>query len=182
MADVLQPLTACLKRGAKLERNEQTLRAFQQIKQMMTEAPVLAIFRSDAQHIIECDSSNYACGACLKQIADDDGREQVVAYASKTLSDAQRRYCVTKKELYAIIFALSRWRHYLVGRKVIVRTDHNCLRYLLSGKCLTDQLARYLDFIADYDLIIEYSSPRCSRQWRVAKAGCSRALSCLARL
>jgi hypothetical protein len=58
---------------------------------------VLAIFRSDAQHIIECDSSNYACGACLKQIADDDGREQVVAYASKTLSDAQRRYCVTKK-------------------------------------------------------------------------------------
>jgi hypothetical protein len=142
-----------------LEKNELTLRAFEQVKQLMSSPPVLTMFNAEAAHVVECDASDLAVGTCLKQ-TNKDGTESVVAYASKALSDAQRRWCTTRKELYAVLFALSRWRHYLVGRKVTVRTDHNCLQYLLKGKNLTNQLARYLDFIADYDLTIEYKPGR----------------------
>lgn len=72
------------------------------------------------------------------------------------LGDAQRRWCTTQKELLAVIPALTRWRHFLIGGKVIVRTDHNCLRYLMQGKSLTDEFARYLDFVADFNLQIDW--------------------------
>ena len=161
-SEIIEPLTACMRKGAKLECNEKTLSAFQRVKDLMSNPPVLTLFRGDAAHVVECDSSDIASGACLKQI-ESDGQERVVAYASKMLSDPQRRWCTTRKELLAVIFALTRWRHYLIGRKVIVRTDHNCLQYLLKGKSLTDQFARYIDFLADFDLQIEYLPGKSNR-------------------
>ena len=156
-AEITAPLTACLRKGSKLECNKQTLRAFERVKEIMTSPPVLALFDSSAKRVIlEWYASSIAVGACLKQV-DESGAEVIVAYASKTLSPAQTRYCTTRRELLAIIFALTRWRHYLIGRPVVVRTDHNCLQFLLKGKSLTNQLARYLDFIADYDLKIEWT-------------------------
>ena len=158
-AAITAHLTDCLKKGARIERNAKTLEAFERLKEIMTSPPVLTMFDPSARHIVEADSSGTACGAVLLQIG-DDGVEKIVAFASRTLSDVQRRWCTTRKELYAIIFALQHWRHYLIGRKIGVRSDHSCLQYLLTSKMLTNQWSRYLDFLADFELELVWKPGR----------------------
>ena len=79
-----------------------------------------------------CDASDYAMGAVLGQTK--DRKHHAISYASKTLSGPQLNYATTKKELLAIVFAIDKFRSYLVGAKVIVYTDHATLRYLFAKK------------------------------------------------
>ena len=69
-----------------------------------------------------CDASDYAIGAVLGQTKDK--RHHAIAYASKTLTGAQLNYATTKKELLAVVFAIDKFRSYLVGAKIIVYTPH----------------------------------------------------------
>ena len=105
LAEVLSPLTDCLKKGAKIEQNALTVGAFERIKGIMTSPPILQMFDPGAHHALEVDASDTGCGAVLLQTA-ADGVERIVAYASKCFSEVQRRWCVTRRELFAIIFAL----------------------------------------------------------------------------
>ena len=66
----------------------------------------------------------------------------VIYYASRTLNDAQLNYTTTEKESLAVVFALDKFRSYLIGSKVIVFTDHAALKYLLSKKDAKAQLIR----------------------------------------
>ena len=68
----------------------------------------------------------------------------VIYYASRTLNDAQISYSTTEKELLAVIFALEKFRSYLIGAKVIVFTDHSALRYLLHKKDAKPRLIRWI--------------------------------------
>ena len=77
-----------------------------------------------------CDASDLAMGAVLGQR--DDGKPYVIYYASKTLNEAQRNYTTTEKELLAVVFALDKFRAYLVGSSIVVFTDHSALKYLLT--------------------------------------------------
>ena len=79
-------------------------------------------------------------GAVLSQM--DEGQERVVAYASKALSKSERRYCVTRKELLAVVYFTKYFKHYLYGRKFTLRTDHNSLRWLTDFKSPEGQFAR----------------------------------------
>jgi hypothetical protein len=79
-----------------------------------------------------CDTSDYAVRAVLVQIKDK--KHHVIAYASKTLTRPQLNYATTEKDLLAVIFAIDKFRSYLVGAKVIVYSDHDALKYLLSKK------------------------------------------------
>ena len=76
-----------------------------------------------------CDASDFAIGAVLGQR--EDGKPYVIYNASKTLNEAQRNYTTTEKELLAVVFALDKFRAYLVGSFIIVFTDHSTLKYLL---------------------------------------------------
>ena len=79
-----------------------------------------------------CDASDYAVGAVLGQRI---GKNlHVIAYASRMLDGAQSNYNTTEKELFAVVFALEKFRSYLLGTKVVVFTDHAALRYLLKKK------------------------------------------------
>jgi hypothetical protein len=75
-----------------------------------------------------------------------------ICYASKTLNDAQLNYSTTEKELLAIIFALEKFRSYLIGSKVIVFTDHAALRYLFSKKDAKPRLIRWVLLLQEFDL------------------------------
>ena len=75
-----------------------------------------------------CDASNYAVGAILAQWV--DRASHVIAYASKTLDPAQSNYNTTEKELLAIVFALDKFRSYLLASSVVVFTDHAALKFL----------------------------------------------------
>ena len=107
---------------------------------------------------MDTDASNQAIGAVLSQI--QDGQERVVAYASKSLGKAERNYCVTRKELLAIVVYLKHFRQYLYGRRVTIRTDHGSLRWLTSFKEPQGQLARWLEIISEYDYHIVHRAGR----------------------
>jgi hypothetical protein len=79
-----------------------------------------------------CDASDYTVGAVLSQ--SKDKKHYALSYASKTLTGPYLNYATTEKELLVVVFAIEKFRSYLVGTKVIVYTDHAALKYLLTKK------------------------------------------------
>ncbi|CAN6578532.1 unnamed protein product [Malus baccata var. baccata] len=97
--------------------------------------------------------ADYAVGAVLGHRK--DRLRQVIYYASRTLNDAQLNYATTEKELLAVVFALEKFRSYLVRARVIVHTDHAALKYLLSKKDAKPQLIRWILLLQEFDLEIK---------------------------
>ncbi|RVX08259.1 Retrovirus-related Pol polyprotein from transposon opus [Vitis vinifera] len=91
---------------------------------------------------VMCDSSDLAMGAVLGQR--EDGKPYVIYYASKTLNEAQKNYTTTEKELLAVVFALDKFRAYLVGSSIVVFTDHSALKYLLTKQDAKARLIRWI--------------------------------------
>ncbi|RVW62948.1 Retrovirus-related Pol polyprotein from transposon 17.6 [Vitis vinifera] len=96
--------------------------------------------------------SDFAIGAVLGQ--KEDGKPCVIYYASKTLNEAQRNYTTTEKELLAVVFALDKFRAYLVGSFIIVFTDHSALKYLLTKQDAKARLIRWILLLQEFDLQI----------------------------
>jgi hypothetical protein len=96
-----------------------------------------------------CDASDYAVGAVLGQRVEN--LPHVIYYASKTLNDAQLNYSTTKKELLAVVFALDKFRSYLLGSKVLVYSDHAALKYLLSKKDAKSRLIWWILLLQEFD-------------------------------
>ena len=134
--------------------NKEKERAFQQIKKALTEAPVLAWPNRHDTFILDTDASDVAIGAVVSQL--QNGQERVIAYASFGLSPEQRRYCTTRKELLAVIRFTRQFRHYLLGRPFVVRTDHSSLTWLLNFKEPQGQIARWLEELSQYDMIVTH--------------------------
>ncbi|KAL6340810.1 hypothetical protein AAG906_031920 [Vitis piasezkii] len=84
----------------------------------------------------------------------EDGKPYVIYYASKTLNEAQRNYTTTEKELLVVVFALDKFRAYLVGSFIIVFTDHSALKYLLTKQDAKARLIRWILLLQEFDLQI----------------------------
>ena len=95
-------------------------------------AVVLNYPTTDAVFVLDTDASQNTIGAELSQI--QDGVERTIGYASKVLASTQRKYCTTRKELLAIVCFTRHYRHYLLGRQFVIRTDHISLIWLLNFK------------------------------------------------
>jgi hypothetical protein len=78
----------------------------------------------------------------------------VIYYASKTLNDVQLNYSTTEKELLAIVFALDKFRSYLLGSKIIIFYDHAALKYLFSKKDAKSRLIRWILLLQEFDIEI----------------------------
>ncbi|PRQ58347.1 putative nucleotidyltransferase, Ribonuclease H [Rosa chinensis] len=100
-----------------------------------------------------CDASDYALGAVLGQRVNK--LSHVIYYASRTLNDAQLNYSTTEKELLAVVFALEKFRSYLIGSKVTIFSDHAALRYLLTKKDAKPRLIRWILLLQEFDLEIK---------------------------
>ena len=85
-----------------------------------------------------------------------DGDEKVISYGSYVLTPEQRKYCVTRRELLAVIRFTRQFRHYLLGRKFYLRTDHNSLTWLLRFKYIEGQLARWLEELSQFDMTVQH--------------------------
>ena len=110
------------------------------IKDRQHSAPIIQPPDWSLPFEIMCDASDYAVGAVLLQTKDK--KHHAIAYASKTLTGAQLNYATTEKELLAVVFAIDKFRSYLVGAKIIVYSNHAALKYLLTKK---DAKPRLLD-------------------------------------
>jgi len=97
-----------------------------------------------------------ACGTGLGAVLMLERR--VVAYASRQLKDHEKRYFTHDLELAAIVFALKIWRHYLLGERFELYTDHKSLKYLFSPRDLILRQQRWMEFLASYDFEIQYTS------------------------
>ncbi|CAN6579036.1 unnamed protein product [Malus baccata var. baccata] len=125
---------------------------FNKLKDLLTSAPIITAPDWTLPFELMCDASDYIVGAVLGQRRDK--LPHVIYYASRTLNDAQLNYATTEKELLAVVFALEKFRSYLVGAKVIVYSDHSALKYLLSKKEAKPRLLRWVILLQEFDLEI----------------------------
>ena len=150
---IAKPLCQLLTKEAPFEFDEKCLKAFERLKNELTSAPIIQPPDWTIPFELMCDASDTAIGAVLGQRV---GKlPHVIYYASRTLNDAQLNYTTTEKELLAVIFALEKFRSYLIGSKVIVYTDHAALRYLLSKKDAKARLIRWILLLQEFDLEIK---------------------------
>ncbi|KRZ48246.1 Transposon Ty3-G Gag-Pol polyprotein [Trichinella nativa] len=132
--------------------------AFDALKHQLTSAPILAYPDFRRRFLVDVDASGDGLGAVLSQ--KDGSKERVVAYASRSLTKPERRYCVTRREMLGLVWALREFRPYLYGQRFLVRTDHSCLRWLRNFKEPEGQVARWLESLAELDFEVEHRPGR----------------------
>ena len=147
----------------KLTQKKQTFQwtaeaqdAFDILKDTLTKAPILGFPNTTDQYWLDCDASSFGISGVLSQI--QDGTERVIAYFSKTLNRAQRQYCVTRRELLAIVESVKHFHQYLYGVEFIVRTDHGSITWLRNFKNPSAILARWLEVLNTYSFEIRFRS------------------------
>ncbi|CAN6557489.1 unnamed protein product [Malus baccata var. baccata] len=149
---IAQPLCRLLQKEVAFEFTKECTKSFNQLKELLTTAPIIVPPDWSLPFELMCDASDYALGAVLGQRKDK--RPHVIYYASRTLNDAQLNYSTTEKELLAVVFALDKFRSYLIGTKVIVFTDHAALKYLLTKKEAKPRLIRWILLLQEFDIEI----------------------------
>ena len=102
------------------------------LKLTLIEAPILQSPNWDLPFEIMCDASNYEVRAVLGQRIDK--KPTAIWYPSMTLAKAQMNYTTTEKEVLVVVYALEKFRPYILGSKIVIYTDHVTLKYLFSKK------------------------------------------------
>ncbi|CAN6691859.1 unnamed protein product [Malus baccata var. baccata] len=149
---IAQPLCRLLQKEVAFEFTKECTTSFNQLKELLTTAPIIVPPDWSLPFELMCDASDYALGAVLGQRKDK--KPHVIYYASRTLNDAQLNYSTTEKELLAVVFALDKFRSYLIGTKIIVFTDHAALKYLLTKKEAKPRLIRWILLLQEFDIEI----------------------------
>ncbi|WKA10548.1 hypothetical protein VitviT2T_028113 [Vitis vinifera] len=149
---ISKPLCELLVKDAKFVWDEKCQKSFEELKQFLTTAPIVRAPNWKLPFEVMCDASDLAMGAVLGQR--EDGKPYVIYYASKTLNEAQRSYTTTEKKLLAVVFALDKFRAYLVGSIIVVFTDHSALNYLLTKQDAKARLIRWILFLQEFNLQI----------------------------
>ncbi|CAN6725392.1 unnamed protein product [Malus baccata var. baccata] len=149
---ISNPRCRLLQKDVAFDFNEECEKAFNHLKEILTSAPIIVPPDWSLPFELMCDASDYALGAVLGQRKDK--RPHVIYYASRTLNDAQLNYSTTEKELLAVVFALDKFRSYLLGTKVIIYTDHAALKYLFTKKEAKPRLIRWMLLLQEFDIEI----------------------------
>ena len=158
-ASIVRPMVELTKKGKRFIWSEACQHSFESIKKALVSADVMGYPLNEAgEFVLDVDASDIGIGGILHQI--QDGRERVIAYASRALNKAERNYCITEKELLAVRYFIEYFRQYLLGRRFLVRSDHQALVWIFSLKEPRGKLARWLEILSLYDFSIEYRPGR----------------------
>ncbi|GFT10931.1 retrovirus-related Pol polyprotein from transposon 17.6 [Trichonephila clavipes] len=136
-----EPLQSLLKSGVEFHWGPEEVEAFNSLKKALTSYPVLGMYDERASTEIHTDASGYGIGAVLVQI--QNNVEKVIAYASRTLTKAEKNYSTTERECLAIVWATNKFRPYIFGKHFTVVTDHHSLCWLMNLKDPSGRLARW---------------------------------------
>lgn len=148
-AKIAAPLYNLTHQDQPFEWNVKAEGAFVRLKQMLCEAPLLRFPDLNETFFVTTDASNDAVGAILEQ------KDRIVSYASRVLKPAEKNYSVIEKECLALVFALKNFRHFLLGRKFLVYSDHRPLQWL-STKSDNSRLCRWSLALQEFDFEICY--------------------------
>jgi hypothetical protein len=147
---IARPMTELLKKLKKFTWTEICERSFQELKRRLTTTLVLTLPDIQWDFIIYSDASRQGLGCVLMQ----DGK--VVTYVSRQLKPHEQNYSTHDLEFAAIVHALKIWRHYLIGNKYEIYTDHKSLKYIFTQPDLNLRQRRWLELVKDYNLEIHY--------------------------
>lgn len=153
-------LTACLKKGAKIDITPEYVRSFEHCKTLLINDPILQYPDFSKEFILTTDASKFALGAVLSQ--GTIGSDKPIAYASRTLNSSETNYSTIEKELLAIVWATKYFRPYLFGRKFKVVTDHKPLQWLMNLREPNSRLTRWRLKLAEFDFTVVYKKGSCN--------------------
>jgi hypothetical protein len=165
---IVKPITGLLKNDTKFDWSSKCNEAFEQLKVLLTTAPVLAQPDIEKPFDVYCDASGSGLGCVLMKVG------RVIAYASRQLRWHEENYSTHDLELATVVHALKIWRHYLLGNICHLYTDHKRLKYIFTHSELNMRQRRWLELIKDYDLEIHYHSGKAN----VVADALSRKASC----
>ncbi|KAE8999302.1 hypothetical protein PR002_g18493 [Phytophthora rubi] len=155
-AGLIQPMSSLLKKDVAWNWRPEHQDAFDAVKKSLASAPVLMLPDTSRPFHVVCDASDFAIGCALMQF-DAEGRERVVSYQSRQMKSAEKNYPVHDKELLAMRYALIKFRVYLLGEQTFaVYTDHASLRTAMKSPHLSQRMARWLSFFAEYNFVVHY--------------------------
>ena len=153
-ADVCRPLNNLTRKGVPFLWNADCQKSFDEIKEMMVSAPILAYPKNTGQFILDTDASAYAYGGVLSQMQANDVtgnlEERVIAYVSRNFTETERLYCARKRELFAITRLVKHFDVYLRGTSFVVRTDHASLQYIKTLKEMPLHFQRWIMQLEEY--------------------------------
>ncbi|KAL0821502.1 hypothetical protein ABMA28_004966 [Loxostege sticticalis] len=154
------PLFDLLKKNSKWSWGNKEQQVFEQVKGLLKGTEVLAHYNAALDVVVTCDAGPRGLGAVLAQRG-ADGRERVVAYASRALTPPELNYSQIHKEALAIVFAVKKFHQYLYGRKFTLRTDHKPLVSIFGPNLgvpnmTASRLQRWAIILSAYDFVIEY--------------------------
>ncbi|XP_055961800.1 uncharacterized protein LOC126681357 [Mercurialis annua] len=151
-SSIARPLTRLLVKDVPFEFTEECQGAFERLKEALVTAPIISSPDWSLPFELMCDASDQALGCVLGQRKDK--KVHVIYYASRTMAGAQLNYTTTEKEMLAVVFALDKFRQYLLGSKAIIYTDHAALRYLFAKQDAKPRLIRWILLMQEFDVEI----------------------------
>ena len=152
---VASPLFMLTHKGSEFVWSQECKRVFEQLKSLLSTAPILVFPNFEKEFILETDASLSGLGAVLAQ-QQDNKTVAPIAYASRTLQKHERNYGVTELEALGVVWGVKHFRPYLYGHKCLVITDHEALKSLLNTPHPSGKLARWGLAIQELDLTIKY--------------------------
>ena len=152
---IKRPLTRLTKQDQPWKWTAVEQQAFDEIKQLLVQAPALRAPDWSREFRLHTDWSVKGLGATLSQ-TDDDAKEYAVSYASKSTTDTEGAYCSYEGEMLAVVWAVERHRWYLWGRKFTLVTDNRALSWLRTTARLRSKVARWSLILAEYSFDVEF--------------------------
>jgi hypothetical protein len=147
---IAKPMTKLLEKNNAFEWTKECQASFEELKKRLTSSPVLVLPDLTKKFDIYCDASRQRLGCVLMQ------EGQVVCYASRQLRKHEENYPTHDLELATVVHALKIWRHYLIGHRCEIYSDHKSLKYIFTQSDLNLRQRRWLELIKDYDHGINY--------------------------
>lgn len=151
-ATISAPLVKLLRKNVRFQWGKAQEEAYLILKKALTSPPVLAYPDRDQVQILTTDASKNGISAILSQSpSGDSSGERVISYNSRTLRNAEVHYSTVHLEALAVVWGVSKYRHYLLGRKFILRTDNSALTYVFKPSKPSPKLARWAAALLEYD-------------------------------
>ena len=144
------PLNKLLKKGVTYSWTDQQQKAFDALKSCLISSPVLTFPDFKKTFVLLTDASTFGLGAILSQ-TNEEGHEQVIAYASRSLNKAERNYSATELECLAVVWAIKHFHPYVYGQRFQLITDHSALCHLFNTATPSGRLARWVMKLQMYD-------------------------------
>ena len=158
-AGIAQPLHALLKKGADVcsDWKEVHDAAIEELKEKLTSAPVLVYDDGESEVELFTDASSKGIGAVL-QLKGEGSGARPVTFISRRLTPAEEKYHVNELECLALVWALTKLRHHVYGRTLVVKTDSSVLRWLSQKRDISGKFARWIVTLQEYSLDIHHLS------------------------